>query len=272
MAPRPALASAVAMFITACADRGLSVSSIGQRLAAIGSAHRDIGIETADLPTRHPVVVRVYAGIRREHGVAPVGKEAIVTATLRDLVKPLRYTPLDVRDRALLLVTFAGVFRRSEVVGFNASDVGFVDDGVTLHLRRSKTDQEAAGRVVCIARGSDVVTCPVRALRAWMDLAGAVDDEPVFRPVSSSGRIRARRLTAQSLALVVKRHVKRAGLDGTKFGGHSLRAGFITSCALAGMSENKIMRQSGHRSSATLQRYIRPATGWVDNASADVGL
>jgi site-specific recombinase XerD len=272
MVPLPALASAVAMFITACADRGLSSSSIGRRLAAIAAAHRDVGIESADLPTRHPVVARVYAGIRREHGVAPVKKDAIVVAQLRDLVAPLRYSPKDVRDRAILLVGFAGAFRRSEIVSFNASDVRFVDDGLMLNLRQSKTDQEGAGALVCIAYGSHLPTCPVRALEAWMELTGAVDDEPLFRRVASSGRIGSQRLTPQSVAIVVKRHAALAGLDPKTIGGHSLRAGFVTTCALAGMSENKIMRQSRHRSSATLRGYMRPATGWVDNASADVGL
>jgi site-specific recombinase XerD len=151
MVPLPALAPAVAMFLTACADRGLSVSSIGRRLAAIAGAHRDAGIESTELPTRHPLVVRVYAGIRRELGVAPVKKAALVTEQLRALVAPLRSTPKDVRDRAILLVGFAGAFRRSEVVSFNASGVRFVDDGLTLHLRSSKTDQKGVGTVVCIA-------------------------------------------------------------------------------------------------------------------------
>jgi integrase len=283
MEPRPAPVPAVVSFLTACADRGLSVSSIGRRLAAIAGAHLAVGIEKADLPTRHPLVARVYAGIRRELGVAPVKKAALVTEQVRSLVDPLRYSAKDIRDRAILLVGFAGAFRRSEVVSFNASDVRFVDDGLTLHLRSSKTDQEGVGTVVCIAYGSHLPTCPVRALQRWIELAGAVGDEPLFRPITAGGRIRSRRLTPQSIALVVKRHVKAAakaaGLDektieehSLRVGGHSLRAGFVTTCGLAGMSEVKIMRQSRHRSSATLRGYMRPATQWLDNASADLGL
>jgi site-specific recombinase XerD len=269
MVPLPGMAPAVAMYVTACADRGLAVSSIGRRLAAIAYYHRDAGLET---PTRHPVVLAVWEGVRRTIGVAQVGKDAIVTEQLRALVAPLGSSPLDVRDRALLLVTFAGAFRRSEVVGFDAIDARFVADGVTLHLRKSKTDQEGAGALVGIAYGSHLATCPVRALRAWTDLAGAIDDGPLFRRVRSGGRVTSERLTAQSVALIVKRHAVRAGLDPDNFGGHSLRAGFVTTAALAGMSESKIMRQTRHKSSATLQRYIRPATVWTDNASADVGL
>jgi len=265
----PALAPAVAMFVTACADRGLAVSSIGRRLAAIAYAHRDAGFES---PTRHPVVLAVWEGVRRTIGVAPAGKAALVTEQLRALVAPLGSAPIDVRDRALLLVTFAGAFRRSEVVAFDAVDARFVDDGLTLDLRRSKTDQEGAGRLVGLAYGSRLETCPVRALKAWIELAGAADDGPLFQRVRSGGTMTGERLTAQSVALIVKRHAARAGLDPARFAGHSLRAGFVTSAALAHVPDSKIARQTGHRSLQTLQRYIRPATVWVDNASADVGL
>jgi site-specific recombinase XerC len=203
----PALAPAVALFVTAYADRGLAVSSIGRRLAAIAFAHRDAGFES---PTRHPVVLAVWEGVRRTIGVAPIGKSAIVTDQLRALVTPLGSSPIDIRDRALLLVTFAGAFRRSEVVAFDAVDARFVDDGLTLDLRRSKTDQEGAGRLVGLAYGSHLETCPVRALKAWIEPAGAVGDGPLFQRLRSGGTMTGERLTAQSVALIVKRHAARA--------------------------------------------------------------
>jgi integrase len=147
-----------------------------------------------------------------------------------------------------------------------------VENGLQITLRRSKTDQEGRGRLVAIPYRSNLETCPVRALRAWLDRSGIVDG-PVFRSVRKGqpGTIGTQRLTPPSVAIIVKRHIARlAGLDPDRYGAHSLRAGFVTSCALAGMSESKIMRQSGHRSSATLQRYIRPASVWVDNAAADL--
>jgi integrase len=290
------------MYITDCAKkrhRGLgkracrppsrlSVSSIGRRLAAITYAHKNAGL---DSPTRHPVVARVWGGIRRKLGVAPIAKTAIETGALSKLVEPLRYSPIDVRDRAILLIGFAGAFRRSELVGLNTGDVRFVDDGVTINLRKSKTDQEGAGALVGIAYGSKLTTCPVRALQRWIELAGSDDGElPLFRPVFSSGRIGTRRLIGQSIANLVKRHCeavkldpdcthkkrdpdcKHAKLDPTKFGAHSLRSGFATSAARRGMPDRKIMRQTRHKSPASLNPYIQKATVFDDNASADVGL
>ena len=175
------------------------------------------------------------------------------------------------RDRALLLLGFAGAFRRSELVGIDVEDLGFREEGLVVTLRRSKTDQEGEGRRVGIPYGSDPATCPFRAVRAWLKLSG-IDSGPLFRPIDRRGRLGPSRLTDKSVALLVKRYVKDVGLDPARFSGHSLRAGLVTAAALAGASERSIMAQTGHRSPNMVRRYIRECSLFQDNAAAKTGL
>ncbi len=174
------------------------------------------------------------------------------------------------RDRALLLLGFAGAFRRSELVGLNIGDVEFTDEGIVVHLRRSKTDQEGQGRKIGIPQLPHSDACPVRALRAWLDAAG-IDSGPLFRPVAVGGRIQADRLSDRAVALVVKRSLP-AGREAGRFAGHSLRAGFVTSAACGGASVKAIMRQTGHRSLETVMRYMRDASLFRGNALGSTGL
>jgi integrase len=208
-----------------------------------------------------------------------------VTEVLRALLATLPETLIGLRDRALLLVGFAGCFRRAELVSLDHTDVALHADGLVLQLRRSKTDPEAGGTEVGIPYGSHSETCPVRALRAWLS-ATSIADGPLFRPVNRHGQVRPRRLTDASVARIVKRAVSAARhlalangnfalaehLDPRRFAGHSLRAGFITSAAAAGVSESDIMRQSRHLRGDTLRKYIRHATVFRQNAAAKVGL
>jgi site-specific recombinase XerD len=263
----PALPASVAFYLTELA-RAYKVATIGRRIAAIGQEHRKAGLSS---PFTHPQVVEVWQGIRRALGVAQDRKDAILTADLRRMLQPLTETTIDVRDRALLLLGFAGAFRRSELVALDAGDVRFVADGLEVTLRRSKTDQEGEGRLIGVPNGSNPVTCPARAMKAWLDRSG-IGDGPLFRSVDRSGNVAPARLTAAAVALIVKRHAQRIGLDPARFAGHSLRAGFATSAALAGVDALEISRQTGHKSLSMVQRYTRPATIWQMNAARRVGL
>jgi integrase len=144
----------------------------------------------------------------------------------------------------LLLLGFAGALRRSELVGLDVDNVCEGADGLTVRLRRSKTDQEGAGRTVGIPYGSNPITCPVRAWRAWLEVSG-ITEGAALRPVDRHGHIGASRLSAPAVALVLKRHAARAGLDPAEFAGHSLRAGLATSAAAAGVPERVIAEQNG---------------------------
>jgi integrase len=171
------------------------------------------------------------------------------------------------RDRALILLGFAGAFRRSELVGLDVEDLLQDERGLQIRLRRSKTDQEGQGRVVGIHRSSEPPLCAVRALTRWLDATG-IETGPVFRPITKAGTVRDRRLSDHAVAVVIKRAAKLAGLDPSRYSGHSLRAGHVTQARLNGASAESLMRQSGHRSVAMLTRYIRVADVFRDNSSA----
>jgi site-specific recombinase XerD len=267
VAALPALPATVALYLTDLA-RNYKVATISRRIAAIGREHRKAGLAS---PFTHPRVVEVWEGIRRALGVAQDRKDAILTADLRRMVEPLTEATAEVRDRALLLLGFAGAFRRSELVSLDATDVRVVANGLEVILRRSKTDQEGEGRLIGVPHGSDPVTCPVRAIVAWLERS-SLNEGPLFRAVDRGGNIGTMRLSSQAVALVVKRHARRVGLDPSRFAGHSLRAGFATSAALAGVDALEISRQTGHKSLSMVQRYTRPATIWQMNAAQRVGL
>jgi integrase len=178
---------------------------------------------------------------------------------------------IGIRDRALILLGFAGAFRRAELVGLNVMDLDFNRDGLTITLRRSKTDQEGQGRRVGIPYGSNPETCPVRVLQWWLDQA-AITDGPVFRSLTRHGRVRPDRLSPGDVARVVKKLAVRAGLDSAKYAGHSLRAGHATSAAASGASERSIMNQTGHRSVEMVRRYIREGSLFRENSGGKLGL
>jgi integrase len=262
----PAAPETIMLYITARAD-GWKVSTLVKNMTAISVAHQMAGHPS---PLHHASVRTVMQGIRRAKGVAPAQKTPVVTADIRRMVEMLPEGLLGIRDRALLL-GFAGAFRRAELVELNVDDVVFTDDGATVVLRRGKTDQESAGRKIGIPFGSHPQTCPVRALRAWL-AASAITAGPLFHSVNRHGQLQPERLSAQAVALVVKRCAKAVGLDALQHAGLSLRAGHATGAAAAGASERVIMNQTGHRSTAMVRRYIREASLFQDNSAASLGL
>lgn len=266
----PAAPATLCLYLSALAESGRKASTIERRLAAISQAHQAAGhvpSPTLDWPVR-----TVMSGIRRRLGTAPDQKAALETDQLRRLLTATSEETLGGRrDRALLLLGFAGGFRRSELVALDVGDLEETEHGLRVRLRRSKTDQEAEGDVKGIPWGSHLETCPVRAVRAWRE-ASAITEGPLFRAVDRHGRLGSGRLGDRAAAEVVKRAAQRAGLDPSLYAGHSLRAGHATSAAAGGAPERAIMRQTGHRSLQTLRGYIRSGTIWRENAAAYLGL
>jgi integrase len=204
-------------------------------------------------------------GVRREHGTAqrqaaPLLREDlfIVLGAMGDRLK-------DLRDRALLLIGFAGGLRRSEVAAINLIDFERVREGIVLTLRRSKTDQDGAGRKIGIPLGR-TIHCPVRALENWLN-AARIGEGPVFRPVDRHGRVSAIRLSGEAVSLLLRHRMAAAGFDPAGYSGHSLRAGFATSATRAGVSTFKTRQQTGHASDAMLSRYIRDGELFLGNAA-----
>ena len=265
--PLPASAETVASFVAECAAR-LKVGSIQRRINAIAEAHKAVGLES---PTHHAMVTNTMKGIRRTKGTAPVQKAPTLTDDIRAMVDATDTGIIGIRDRALLLLGFAGAFRRSELVALDLADCVFGKDGLTITLRRSKTDQDGAGRKIGIPYGSNPETCPVRTVQAWLEIAG-INSGPLFPSINRHGQLRTRRLSGIDVARVVKKLAERAGLDPAKYAGHSLRAGHATSAAIAGASERSIMNQTGHRSVQMVRRYIRDGSLFRENSAGKLGL
>lgn len=267
LGPLPASPETVAAYIADAADR-LKPGSLQRRLNAIAEAHKAIGAES---PTHAPVVRSVMKGIRRTKGTAPAQKAPALTDDIRAMVEATDAGLLGARDRALVLLGFAGAFRRSELVSLDVGDCAFGRDGLTVTLRRSKTDQDGAGRKLGIPYGANPDTCPIRVVQSWIE-AASIAGGPLFRAVNRHGQVRPNRLSDITVARVVKKLAAAAGLDPAKYAGHSLRAGHATSAAIAGASERAIMNQTGHRSTTMVRRYIRDGNLFRDNSAGKLGL
>ena len=267
LAPLPAGAETVACYVADLA-KVAKPATIDARLAAISAAHRAAGYES---PTKEEAVRLVRRGVRRTLGTGQRQVRPITVPELRTMLQGLGRGPGGSRDRALLLLGFAGALRRSELVGLDLDDVTEGTDGLIVRLRRSKTDQEGAGRTVGVPFGSNPVTCPVRAWRAWLEVSG-INEGAAFHPVDRRGHIGPTRLSGQAVAFVLKRHATLAGLDPSEVAGHSLRAGLATSAAAAGVPVRVIANQTGHKGTAVLRRYIREGSLFRENAASAVGL
>lgn len=275
----PASERTVARYVTQLAEgnyehkpvdlrKPLKVATLTRRLASISQAHQLAGHNS---PTTSELVRTRMKGIRRTLGTRQNQAAAATIEVVRAMVYALPEGRLGQRDRALLLVGFAGAFRRSELVGLDYADIKFVPEGMIVTLRRSKTNQEGATEDIGIARGRWAETCPVRALEAWLN-AAHITEGPIFRPLGKHGNVRARRLTDHAVGLIVKRAAERAGLDPAPFSGHSLRAGLVTSAYAADVPEHAIQAQTRHQSERMLRTYKRSGTLFTQNASGKVGL
>lgn len=260
----PAAPGTVALYLSARAREGRKVATLAQALSAINQAHQ---LSAHPLPGASASVRETFKGIRRTHGVAPAQKAPLALDQLRAMMRTLDDAPSPIiaaRDRAILLVGFAGAFRRSELVALHLDDVRRSPDGLIITLRRSKTDQEGRGRSIGIPNGRAPATCPVRSVERWL-AAAQLDEGVLFRSVDRHGRIGGA-LSGRDVARIVQRRAAAAGLDPHAFAAHSLRAGLATAAAQAGKSVQAIMKTTGHRSVAMVHKYIREAELFRDNA------
>jgi integrase len=267
LAPLPAAPATVAVYLSALADAGRRPTSIERALSGIAHAHRTRGLVWQ---RAHPAITEVMGGIKRRHGMEPAQKAPVQDGELEKLLAVLGAgTRADLRDRALLTMGWWGAFRRSELVSLTCEDLTRSADGLTVRLRRSKSDQEGHGQSKGIPYAREPSLCAVRALDAWLADA-AITVGPLFRGVDQAGRVSRRALCDRSVATIVKRTAERAGIDPTRLAGHSLRAGFVTTAARAGRSLDAIMRQTLHRCPKVARRYVRLAEVFQGNAA--VGL
>jgi integrase len=269
LASLPAAPETVALYITDLAASH-KPATLRRRLTVIGRAHMAAG-HASPAGMQQPLVGETLKGIRRTVGTAQTGKRPLYTEQVRAMIQALPENLQGRRDRALLLMGFAGGFRRSELAALAVEDISAGKDGLVIRLRRSKTDQEGQGRQVALPYGSSPETCPVRAYQEWSE-AAAVELGAVFREIDRHGRLQQKPLHRDSIGLIVKRAAARIGLHAADYAGHSLRAGLATQAYLNGAGELAIMQQTGHRSLATVRKYIREGSLFRDNAAAKLGL
>jgi site-specific recombinase XerD len=271
LASLPSAPETIALYIASCVVARLAPATIARRLASISKAHQAAGFENSPASSKHFVVGEVLKGARRTLGIAQNCKDPLL---LNDICRLLAACPdnlLGLRDRALILIGFAGAFRRSELCSMAVSDLCFSDSGLVINVPRSKADQEQAGDKVAIPFGEHEETCPIKALRQWLAAAN-VTHGAVFRGVDRHGYVAATGLHRDSIAAIFKTARVRAGINATNIAGHSVRAGMATQAALNGSSERAIAKTTRHRSRRVLRRYIRPGELFRENASASLGL
>ena len=271
VSPLPASTETILAYVGDLAQRGVSVSTMTQALAAISAAHRAAQVPS---PTSDFYVQQAVRGYRRERGVAPRRATAatgeIVKRMIRALLDGGRLR--DLRDATLLSVGFAGAFRRSELVALDLDCLSWDErDGrevALVQIRRSKTDQEGQGMVKAIFATDDPGCSPTLLLRRWLD-AAAISEGAIFRRIRKGGHIEKLRLDGQSVGLAVQRAAAAAGL-GMELTAHSLRSGFITSAIRRGLTERAVMHQTGHKTTAVMRGYYERENAIEDNAGRGV--
>lgn len=256
----PASASTVCAFIGDHAGT-LAVSTIIRRVLTLSKAHDVAGLPN---PCRTEVVKATIRGLKRKHGTAQRRAKPLLREELFFLLDKMGSSIRDRRDRALILLGFAGGFRRSELVSLEVGDIEAERRGLVVTLRRSKTDQEAEGRRVGIPYGRTCY-CPVEAIETWLE-AGKIETGPLFRPITRHGHISPTRLSGDAVSALLRERLAAAGMNAEGYSGHSLRAGFATSAAQAGVSTLKIRAQTGHASDEMLSRYVREGELFTGNA------
>lgn len=251
----PARPGDIVQYLSFCADGGLKVSTLSVRLAAISMIHR---LNNLPDPTRDESIRMIMAGIRRTVGVRPCQKEALLFDGLKRIVSMIPNDLRGLRDKALLLLAWATASRRSEIIQLDFDDLKITQTGLTIIVRRSKTDQEGKGdeKHIPHIRLEDI--CPVCILLKWLDRA-KIKNGAVFRKVDRWGKVSKKRLTPQVVALIVKKYARASGFDPVNYSGHSLRAGAVTQASLNGCDILSIRELTHHQSLDTLARYQRSA-------------
>lgn len=239
----------------------LAVASLARRIATLSKAHSANGWRN---PCTSEIVRATLHGIKRMRGTAQVQAKPLLRDDLFIILDAMSADRRSVRDRAMLLIGWAGGFRSSELTGLRWSDVEEVREGLIIRLHHSKTDQTGKGRKIGIPHGR-TRHCPVTALRTWQETLH-VEQGPIFRPVDRYGTIKNTQLRADALSTILRERLNSARINPESYSGHSLRAGLATSAIKAGVPIYKIRSQTGHASDAMLNRYIRDSMIFEDNA------
>ena len=208
-------------------------------------------------------------GIKRRKGSIQKRKKPILIKDLKLVIHVIDEQKIKdikkLRDRSIILIGFSGGFRRNEIVSLDYEDLDFVEEGLKIQIRKSKTDQFGEGLVKALPYFDNSQYCPVISLKKWLDLS-KITSGSVFRRFVKGSKLSENRLTDQTVALLIKEYLQLAGIDNKNYSGHSLRSGFATSAAESGAEERNIMAMTGHKSTEMVRRYIREANLFKNNA------
>ena len=256
----------VSLYLTYLSSKNVKISTIKRRLVSISVIHK---IKGHYLDTKHPIIIQNFMGIKRSKGVNQKGKKPLLINDLKQIIDVInQQNEPDIkklRNKALLLIGFAGGFRRNELISLNLEDLEFVFEGLKINVKRSKTDQFGEGFIKGIPYFKNYLYCPVKNLKHWLNIS-KIKKGPVFVRFLKGSKISNIRLTDQSVALIIKEYLTKAGIDDKNYSGHSLRSGFATSAAEAGAEERSIMAMTGHKSTEMVRRYIKEANLFKNNA------
>jgi site-specific recombinase XerD len=256
----------VSLYITHLSSKGIKMSTLKRRLVSIGVIHK---LKGHYLDTKHPVIIENIMGIKRRKGSIQKGKKPLLINNLKKIINVIdEYNTENIkkfRDRSIILIGFSGGFRRNEIVALDYDDLDFVTEGLKISVKRSKTDQFGEGSVKGLPYFNNIQYCPVLSLKNWIEIS-RIRSGPLFRKISKATKLSEKRLTDQTVALLIKKYLKIAGIDSKNYSGHSLRSGFATSAAEAGVEERNIMSMTGHKSPEMVRRYIKEANIFKNNA------
>jgi site-specific recombinase XerD len=261
----PADYKTVSIFLTYLFKNKQKLSSIKRKLVSISIIHKIKGFY---IDIKNPIIVENFLGIKRQIGIAQKGKKPLTTENLKKIINSIDSNELclarKLRDKTILLLGFAGGFRRSELINLNYEDLDFVNEGIKIKIKKSKTDQFGEGMIKAIPYFNNSEFCPVINLKKMLKIC-KIDTGGIFRRISKSGKILSNSLTDQNVTLILKKYLTIAGLDNINFSGHSLRSGFATASAESGADERSIMNMTGHKSTEMVRRYIKESNLFKNN-------
>ena len=256
----------ISLYLTHLSTKEAKMSTLKRRLVSIGVIHK---LQGHYLDTKHPSIIENIMGIKRRKGSFQKGKKPLLINDLKILInvidKNYNEEIMRVRDRSIILIGFSGGFRRNEIVSLDYDDLDFVSEGLKINLKRSKTDQFGEGSVKGLPYFDNSQYCPVLSVKKWIEISN-IEKGPLFRRFSKGSKLTDNRLTDQTVALLIKKYLKLAGIESKNYSGHSLRSGFATSAAESGAEERSIMAMTGHKSTEMVRRYIKEANLFKNNA------
>jgi len=242
------------------------MSTIKRRLVSIGVIHK---LKGHYLDIKHPLIIENIMGIKRRKGSIKKGKKPLLINNLKQIINVIDKEKNEeikkLRDRSIILIGFAGGFRRNEIVSLDYEDLDFVQEGLKINLKRSKTDQYGEGSVKGLPYFDNSQYCPVVSMLKWIKIS-KINSGPLFRRFIKGSKLSDSRLSDQTVALLIKDYLKIAGIESRQYSGHSLRSGFATSAAESGAEERSIMAMTGHKSTEMVRRYIKEANLFKNNA------